>query len=206
MKKIVLLPGHASTDGGSVVCAGAFKGKSEFQLAGAYYLPALADALRSYGYEVVITTRDVAGGSTPSYSAIAANSTGADIALEFHFNSFSNPSTGGTEVLHYGYSSTSKKFATILSEKLAYILGVRDRGALPAYNKNDYLSRKAKERCTNNGFSAFQKTVMPYFMIEPVFAGSNPAEAERFAHLINSGTWATQAAAAIHSSISIIYP
>lgn len=206
MKKIALLPGHASTDGGSVVCAGKFKGKSEFQLAATYYLPALADALRAYGYDTVITTRDVAGGSTPSYSAIAANATGADIALEFHFNSFSSPSAGGCEVLYYGYSTNSKRFANFLSEKLAYILSVPDRTALPVYNKEDYTRYKSKIRCTDNGFSAFKKSVMPFFMVEPVFAGSNPEEASRFCNLIDSGSFVTQAAAAIHSSIQHIYP
>lgn len=203
IKKIALLPGHASKDGGSEVCAGRYVGMSEFKLAAAYYLPTLADHLRAFGYDVCITTRDIAGGTTPSYSAKAANATGADLALEFHFNS--RGAATGTEVLYYGFSDKSHRFAAVLSEKLAYAMRSRDRGALPAYDADTYEKRKGKERCTNNGWYAFKNSRMPFFMIEPCFAGSNQDDAIRFGELIQSGSFAAQAASVIHASIKEIY-
>lgn len=192
IRKIALLPGHSSRDGGAVVCAGAYKVKGEFTLAGAYYLPALADKLRALGYDTVITTRDVAGGSTPSYSARAANATGADLALEFHFNA-ATPAACGCEVLHWGGSATGRAFAATLSASLAAILGVRDRGALAVPTPD------------NRGTEAFRLSRMPFFMVEPCFAGSNPQEAELFCRLIESGAWVEQAAAAIHAAICKTY-
>lgn len=192
IRKIALLPGHSSRDGGAVVCAGLFKGKGEFTLAGAYYLPALADKLRAYGYDTIITTRDVAGGTTPSYSARAANATGADLALEFHFNS-ATPTACGCEVMHWGGSPTGRAFAEQLSASLAAILGVRDRGPLAVPTPD------------NRGTEAFRRSAMPFFMIEPCFAGSNPQEAEIFCRMIDNGEWVTKAAAAIHAAICKTY-
>lgn len=192
IRKIALLPGHSSRDGGAEVCAGLHKGKSEYLLAGAYYLPALADKLRALGYDTCITTRDVAGGTTPSYSAKAANATGADMALEFHFNAATATATG-CEVLHWGGSSTGRAFAATLSASLAGIQGVRDRGPLGIHTAAD------------RGYAAFAKSRMPFFMVEPCFAGSNPQEAEAFCRQIESGEWAEQAAAAIHAAICKIY-
>lgn len=193
IRKIALLPGHSSRDGGAVVCAGLHKGKGEYMLAGAYYLPALADNLRALGYDAIITTRDVAGGSTPSYSAYAANATGADMAIEFHFNAAGTPTACGCEVLHWGGSPTGRAFAAALSASLAEIQGVRDRGPLGIHTAAD------------RGYAAFAKSRMPFFMVEPCFAGSNPQEAEALCRLIESGEWAEQAAAAIHAAICKIY-
>lgn len=201
IRKIALLPGHSSRDGGSVVCAGLYKGKREFALAGAYYLPALADKLRAYGYDTDITTRDVAGGSSPSYSAKAANATGADIALEFHFNSCGNAT--GSEVLYWGYNKgTGREFAERLGESIAEILGVRHRGALPCYEDD---KKHPNERCTDNGWGAFNNSRMPFFMVEPCFAGSNPQEAEVYCRLIESGEWVERVAPAIHAAIRKTY-
>ena len=201
MKKIALLPGHATAKEGSAVCAGKYKGCGEHKLA-LSYLPALAAELERLGYEVVITSRESAGGTSPSYSAIAANATGADIALEWHFNSCANAT--GAEVLYWGYNkSTGPMFASHLGGAIAEILGVRHRGALPCYEDE---KKHPNERCTDNGWSAFNNSRMPFFMVEPCFAGSNPDEAKKLCTAIAEGKWPITAAYAIHTALQATYP
>ena len=120
--KIALLPGHAQTSEGAEMVCGHFKGYGEWALA-TWYLPGLADGLRELGCDAVITQRSNAGGTTPSYSAKAANATGADIALEFHFNSASPKARGGM-VMHWGKSATGKKFARLLAQGITSLIGV----------------------------------------------------------------------------------
>lgn len=200
MKKIAIMPGHASYAEGSEVCAGKFKGWGENKLA-RYFLPRLADELRGLGYEVVCTSREEAGGCTPSYSAKAANAAGVDLALEFHFNSCG--SATGSEVLYWGYNKgTGKAFAETLGECLACKLGVLHRGALPCYED----SRKhSGERCTDNGWAAFNGARMPFFMVEPCFAGSNPEDAERLCAAVAAPDWEAWLAGAIDCSIKGVY-
>lgn len=192
MKKIALLPGHATAKEGSAVCAGKYKGWGEHKLA-LSYLPALAAELERLGYEVVITSRESAGGTSPSYSAIAANATGADIALEWHFNA-ATPTASGCEVMYWGKSATGRAFASQLSASLADILQVRNRGALAVPTPD------------NRGTEAFRRSRMPFFMIEPCFAGSNPDEAKKLCTAIAEGKWPITAAYAIHTAITTTYP
>lgn len=200
MKRIVLLPGHSHSDGGSRVCAGRYAEKSEYELA-RLYLPLLAGELKQRGYDVYIMSREDAGGTTPSYSAKAANATDADIALEFHFNSCGNAT--GSEVLFWGYNkNTGKAFAEALGECLACKLGVRHRGALPCYEDE---KKHPGERCTEHGWAAFNKSRMPFFMVEPCFAGSNPDEAVKLCEAIADPTWEKWLAGAIDRAIQKVY-
>lgn len=200
MKKIALLPGHAAAAEGSTVCAGKFQGWGEFKLA-SYYLTGLADELIRLGYDVEITTRERAGGVTPSFSAKAANATGADIALEFHFNSCG--AATGSEVLYWGYNKgTGLAFASKLGSAIAETLGVHHRGALPCYEDD---KKHPGERCTDNGWAAFNNSRMPFFMVEPCFAGSNPDDAKKFCASIASGVFAMRAAYEIDRAINAIY-
>lgn len=188
VKKVVLLPGHSHRDGGAGVVAGRYKGKSEYELA-RLYLPLLADALRGLGYDVCITCREDAGGTTPSCSAKAANATGADLALEFHFNAATATATGA-EVMYWGKSATGKRFAEALGERVAARLGVRHRGAL------------AVPTLENRGTEAFRQSRMPFFMVEFCFAGSNPADAEKLCAAVAAPDWEPWLAGAVDAAIN----
>lgn len=190
MKKIALMPGHASYAEGSKVCAGKYKDWGEHKFA-CLYLPRLAAELQALGYDVVCTSREEAGGSTPSYSAKAANAAGVDIALEFHFNSCGNAT--GTEVMYWGKSATGKQFATLLGESVAARLGVRHRGA------------KYVPTPENRGTEAFRQSRMPFFMVEFCFAGSNPEEAEILCRAVAAPDWETWLAGAIDTAIRQVY-
>ena len=197
---IALLPGHHPGSEGASVCAGKYQAWGENKLA-SHYLPQVAAELRKLGYNVVITERKAAGGATPSYSAKAANATGADIALEWHFNSCAGAT--GAEVLYWGYNKTTgPMFAANLGGAIAEILGVRHRGALPCYED---AKKHPSERCTANGWAAFNNSRMPFFMVEPCFAGSNPSDARALCAAIQDGTWAPRVAKAIDQAIRATY-
>ena len=193
MKTIALMPGHAAKKDGASVCAGYFQGWGEFKLA-SMYVPEIAEWLEQHGFIIKKTKRENAGGTTPSYSAKAANATHADIALEWHFNDFSATSDGCT-VLYYAETENEKgkEFADKLGKRIADILGIRHRGALPVKNKDD------------RGWYAFKNSKMPFFMIEPCFAGSNPREAREFCSQIKYGNFAKKAADAVAKTIEEVY-
>lgn len=190
--KIAMLPGHARKKEGATVCAGYYEGFGEWALARTY-LPAMATELRKLNFSVDITERADAGGTSPSYSAKAANATGADIALEWHFNSCEGAE--GCEVLYYAEvdNPIGREFAQVLSNRLALLLDVRDRGAKPIRSEAD------------RGWMAFKKSKMPFFMVEPCFAGSNPGEARAFGTLIKNGTWQERVAKIVAETINEVY-
>lgn len=189
--KIALMAGHARESEGAVVCAGYYEDFGEHALA-RHYLPGVRDNMVALGHEVVLTHREEAGGVSPSFSAKAANAAGVDIALEWHFNS-AGPEVEGCEVLYWGPSAKGKRFAELLSERLARVLGVRNRGAKAITSKSD------------RGFSFFQKTRMPAFIVEPCFAGSNEKEARVFGAAIHEGWWQVHAARVVHETIADVY-
>ena len=190
--KIALLPGHARKSEGATVCAGYYESFGEFALA-SHYLPQVRECLECLGHDAVITCRENAGGTTPSYSAKAANATGANLALEWHFNSVDDPKTAGCEVLYWGRSEKSQLFAEKLSARMARILGVPNRGAKPVTDKED------------RGYSAFHKSRMPFFMLEPCFAGSNDAEARAFGLAITERWFQRRVAHAVNECLNEVY-
>lgn len=185
------MAGHARESEGAVVCAGYYEGFGEHALA-RHYLPAVRDGLASLGHEVILTHREEAGGVSPSFAAKAANAAGVGLAVEFHFNS-ATPAAKGCEVLYWGPSKQGQRFAELLSARLARVLGVPDRGAKAITSKAD------------RGFSFFQQTRMPAFIVEPCFAGSNADEARVFGAAIHEGWFQVHAARAIHETISDVY-
>lgn len=189
--KIAMLPGHARKKEGATVCAGYYEGFGEHALA-SHYLPGLCLALEERGYDVVQTQREDAGGTSPSYSAKAANATGANLALEWHFNSCEGAE--GCEVLHWHKSAKGKEFAEKLSARLAKLLGVRNRGAKAIGGSTE-----------DRGYHAFRVSRMPFYMIEPCFAGSNEAEARAFGSLIKSGVWQREVAKIIAVTVAEVY-
>ena len=191
--RIALLPGHAKEREGSSMCCGHFKGYGEWCLA-TWYIPLLAKGLRELGYDVVRTQRTDAGGTTPSYSAKAANAVGADLALEFHFNSAS-PAANGTEVMYWHASATGKVFAWQLAQRVAGLLGTQLHGdgalAVPTPD--------------NRGTEAFRKSRMPFFMVEVCFAGSNETDCQLFTQALLSGEWERRMPGIIDRCIREVY-
>lgn len=191
MMKIVLLPGHAKSREGAAVCAGSHVGVGEFALA-SQYLPQLGACLKEAGYEVVLTNRESAGGTSPVYSAKAANAASADVALEWHFNS-AGAEVSGCEVLYWGRSAKGRWVASRISRAISRILGLKDRGAKPVWGPD------------TRGYHAFKRSEMPFFMIEPCFAGSNEKDARVFCEAIDSGRWQGEMAAALVDILKIAY-
>ena len=189
--KIAMLPGHARAKEGASVCAGYYKDFGEWALARTYLIGLCAE-LEARGVDVVQTQREDAGGTSPSYSGKAANATGANLALEWHFNSCEGAE--GCEVLHWHKSAKGKEFAEKLSARLAKLLGVRNRGAKAIGGSTD-----------DRGYHAFRVSRMPFFMIEPCFAGSNPEEARTFGSLIKSGVWQQRVAKIVAETVAEVY-
>lgn len=195
-----MLPGHAAKKEGATVCAGYYKGWGEFKL-GSLYIPELCRWLEKEGFITKQTKRESKGGTSPSYSAKAANATKADIALEWHFNDY-NALSDGCTVLYYAEvaNPVGKQFAEKLGERIAKILGVRHRGALPVKGEADPLKGES-----DRGWYAFKNSAMPFFMIEPCFAGSNAREAREFCAQIKTGEFAKKAAEAVAATIKEVY-
>lgn len=86
------------------------------------------------------------------------NNTGADAAIELHFNASANPDAGGCDMLHYPGSEEGKRLAGLLEEKVSSVLNVR-----------------ARHRDTVD-YPFVRYTDMPAVICEPAF-GSKDAEA-----------------------------
>lgn len=200
--KICLLPGHSPKDGGSVGRFGLYGELSEYKLAKLVLGP-IAETLRKAGHTVAITERAAAGGTTPSYSAAAANKTNADLAVELHFNS-AGPLATGAEWLYFGRSASSQRVASAMLDKWCALTGFRNRGPLGCYkNEADAAGNGSVHRYTDRGYNAFQKSRMKFFMTEPFFA-SNPTECAKVAALIKSGDYARFMAEAILAGAALM--
>lgn len=181
------MAGHSSKDGGAVTCLG---GVSEHELA-QMVIPGVKAALEGMGYEVEVTERERSGGTTPVYSALAANATKADLAVELHFNSADAASAQGAEWLYYGPSGRSRAVAEAMLAEWCRQAGFKSRGVLPVYGEQAHAGRY-----TTRGWNAFLKSRMPFFMAEPFF-GSNAQEAGRAEEMARNGEYARCMARAI---------
>lgn len=190
--KICLLAGHSGKDGGAVTTPG---GVSEHALA-LRVIPGVMAELDEMGFDVAVTERERAGGTTPLYSAKAANATGADVAVELHFNSADSASAQGAEWLYYGPSVKSADLAAAMLSEWCKLTGYKSRGVLPVYGSSNGRSG----RFTTRGWNAFLKSRMPFFMAEPFF-GSNAWEAARALTMVNTGAYARAMALAIAAGI-----
>ena len=191
--RIALLPGHAQEKEGAAMVCGHFCGYGEWALA-TWYLPRVARGLRALGYEVAVTQRAAAGGTSPSYSAKAANATGADLAIEFHFNSASAKASGACCVC-WKYSETGRAFALELARGMASLLGIGLTAGGVIVQPGD------EER----GLMAFKKSRMPFFMAEPCFAGSSETDCMAFTQCLLSGEWERNMPGIIDRCIQTVY-
>jgi len=89
------------------------------------------------------------------------NQTGADAAIELHFNAAGDSSARGTEMLYYDGSADGKRLAEALQDCVIDTLGVPDRGLMPVKR-----------------YPFLQLTEMPAVICEPFF-GSNRADVGR---------------------------
>lgn len=202
---IVLLKGHSSKDGGAEMAAGEYKGIGEYEMAG-LYIEGVAERLREIGHTVTVTSREEAGGITPTYSAAAANATDAALAVEFHFNAAANLKATGTEVICWYRSSKGEAAALAAQETLVDWLGNKDRGIV--YSAPDKASVAALERRGKRGdirgYNYFVKTRAVALMFEPDFSGSNPDAAIKFGEAVKSGVYADACADAVNAAAEAI--
>lgn len=161
--KVALCIGHSPKDGGAVTTDGKFSEYSFWKI----HLPTLKAALEARGHQAVICNRSDAGGTTPSYAAAACNSTGADLAIEFHFNSADSPAASGTETLYWYNSRGGQRAAEWINQRMVEVLGLPNRGIKPVTLES------------NRAVNYFRKTRMPAVLVEPSFAASNVTDNDR---------------------------
>lgn len=191
MMKICLMPGHAPGKPGAELVTTRV---SEYDFARSYIAEVAAELTRM-GYEVCRTERANAGGTTPSYSARAANTTGAALTVELHFNS-SAPAAEGAECLYYAPSEKSAAVAKAWLDVWCELSGYRNRGILPACADDTWAALHRLPRHTTNGWSAFKNSKSVFLMAEPFF-GSNAGDAMKAVSLQRRGYFALWMAKAI---------
>lgn len=195
--KIALLPGHSSKDGGAEMVAGLKLSEYDFAMK---FIPQVKEKLEAAGYEVVVTSRESAGGTTPMYSARAANATEADAAFEFHFNSAGKTATG-SEYLYKAGNELYRKAAEAMCKTWSEATGLKDRGVMAVCNSADV---DKYDRATSRGVNAFTKANMFFCMTEPFFS-SNPAECDKVMELFQSGKWSSYMANTIISACDVLF-
>lgn len=162
MKTVALSIGHSPQDGGSVMTNRKYSEYGFWKL----HIGKVAAELEGVGYKVVVCNRSEAGGITPIFAARRCNETGADLAVEFHFNG-ADTGVGGTETLYWHASKNGKKAAELIQAAMCEVLKLPDRGLKPVrYN-------------TDRGYYYFKKTVMPALILEPAFASSHVTDCDR---------------------------
>ncbi|MEG0837522.1 MAG: N-acetylmuramoyl-L-alanine amidase [Akkermansia sp.] len=167
--KIALCIGHCPQDGGAVTTDGKW---SEFSFWSAH-LGAFVKALEGLGHEAVVTNRAEAGGGSPSFAAKACNETGADLAIEFHFNSADSRSATGTETLYWHKSVKGRRAAELVNDAMCEVLRLPDRGVKAVCSAGDRAG------------NFFLKTRMPAILVEPCFAGSNVSDCDRLCERVS---------------------
>ena len=162
MKIVALSIGHSPQDGGSV---SADRKWSEFSFWKAN-IGRVKDELERLGYKAVVCNRSEVGGIAPTYAARACNATGADLAVEFHFNE-ADTGIGGTETWCWYNSEGGKRAAKLIQAAMCDVLKLPDRGL------------KFVRYKTDKAYMYFKKTNMPALLLEPSFASSHVTDCDR---------------------------
>jgi N-acetylmuramoyl-L-alanine amidase len=159
-KKIVIDPGHGGSDSGAI-------GPNNVQEKTVTLAVALQvkDLLEKAGAKVIMTRTDDRDVYAPNDSAVdelgaraaVGNTNKADVFVDIHANSFSNPKVGGTGTYYYEKSSYDKLLAQSIQDSVVSVDGLVDRGIYPA------------------NFYVLKHTLMPAMLIELGFI-SNPDE------------------------------
>lgn len=156
MKKLALVVGHNSESQGAVRSDGV----TEFQFNSRVAKIAQDYAKRHYGQmEVGVFFRQPGSGYRREIRRVYEETDrwGADLTNELHFNSHSDSSAHGAEILTSGTAS-SFKFAQITQNMLVGRMGMRDRGV--------------KTRKTGRGSESLMSGNAPAILSEPFFGSS----------------------------------
>lgn len=122
IKKIVIDPGHGGSDPGAIGPSGLREKDVVLDIS-----LKLRDMLKQKGYTVVMTrTNDVY--LTLSQRVSVSNSSGADFFLSIHNNSFTNPTSNGTETFSYQSSGLGADVARKIQSELVSAHGLTNRG------------------------------------------------------------------------------
>lgn len=140
MKTVALIPGHSTTDPGAI---NPNTGHTEYDY-NLTLVDMIADELSRVGLvRPLIVHRE-------TYQGLPAkvNSTGADIALEFHCNAFNGEATG-TEMLHYSGSRKGLAVARAMMGAAYGALALPHRGVkhVRGRDRGAYLLRETKMPC-----------------------------------------------------------
>ena len=107
------------------------------------------------------------------------NDTGAKLAIELHFNGFSDPRAQGSEMLYWHASDKGRLLADLLQQYTVRTLRVHDRGLKPVQR--------------GRGAAFLRGTRMPAVICEPAF-GTNYGDAwkllTRQMQLVEAYAWA----------------
>jgi N-acetylmuramoyl-L-alanine amidase len=171
MAHIALIVGHTPVAPGAVSIGGV----SEFA-----YNSIVADRLEArltaLGYRVSRVARDLPNNLAGLPAKV--NATGAQLAIELHFNSAADPAGNGCEMLHWHNSSGGRELADYMQQAVLQAFGLRNRGLKPIGNggRGDLLLRSTR---------------MPCILTEPFF-GSNAGNWNRMkdAHDVLAGAYA----------------
>lgn len=157
MKKLALVVGHNSVAQGAVRSDGV----SEFQFNSRVAKLAQDYAHKAYpDLEVRVFFRQAGLGYRKEIERVYEETDrwGASLTNELHFNSHSDPSAHGAEILSSGTAS-SFKFAQITQDMLVGRMGMRDRGV--------------KTRKTGRGSESLMSGKAPAILSEPFFGSSS---------------------------------
>jgi len=159
-KVIAIDPGHGGSDTGAI-------GPTNIQekavtLAVSMKVKALLEQAGAKVYMTRTDDRDVFAPNDSASEELGArvavgNKYKADIFVDIHANSFTNPQVGGAGTYYYKKSIYDKVLARTIQSNLADASGLDDRGIYPA------------------NFYVLKHTVMPAVLIELAFL-SNPKE------------------------------
>jgi N-acetylmuramoyl-L-alanine amidase len=157
MKKCALIVGHDIREQGAVSCSGETEFVFNSRLAGRIEEMCVAAG----GVELVRVWRAPRG-----YARLpgAINATGADLAVELHFNAATGLATG-TETLCLAGSQLGTEYAKIFQSNMVSAMGLISRGVKPTL-------------ASGRGGLFLSKTAMPAVLLEPFF-GDNPADWSR---------------------------
>jgi N-acetylmuramoyl-L-alanine amidase len=158
MAHAAVVVGHTPVRPGAV----SIDGISEFA-----YNSIVADHLEAklaaMGYRVSRVARDLPDDLAGLPRKV--NQTGADLAIELHFNSFADPLANGSEMLYWHASTDGRQLAEFAQKAVLQAFRLRNRGLVPI-------------RSGQRGHILLRGTKMPCVLTEPFF-GSNRGNWDR---------------------------